>query len=127
MADERGTGWIAFSGIMLMLVGMRDILDGAWALDNKDTHINALFFEDNLANWGWFYLIVGVVLVAAGIAVFNRVQWARWVGIFAATVAIILNSLWLFAYPIPAGVSILLAVLVIYGLAVYGEGEGVIE
>jgi len=66
-----------------------------------------------------------VILVAAGIAVFNRSAWARMVGIVAASLAVIFNSFWIFAYPIAAGVSILLAVLVIYALAVYGEGEGV--
>jgi len=122
---HRGGGWVAFAGILLMLAGLRNLLDGIWALDREDTPVDTVIFDDNLAVWGWFYIVVGVILVAAGIAVFNRSAWARMVGIVAASLAVIFNSFWIFAYPIAAGVSILLAVLVIYALAVYGEGEGV--
>ena len=35
--EERGSGWIAFAGIMLIIVGVLDIVNGLWALDHKDS------------------------------------------------------------------------------------------
>ena len=35
--EERGSGWIGFAGIMLIIVGALDIVNGLNALDHKDT------------------------------------------------------------------------------------------
>ena len=35
--EERGSGWIAFAGIMLIIVGALGIVNGLWALDHKDS------------------------------------------------------------------------------------------
>lgn len=117
---RRGGGWIAFAGIMLILAGLLDIVNGLWALGAQDTRIDAVFFDDDLDAWGWFYLILGIVLVATGFGVFQRAPWAVSVGIAFAVVAAVLHMLWVFRYPIASLILVTLNVLVIYGLAVYG-------
>jgi hypothetical protein len=121
---REGTGWIAYAGVMLLIVGLLDVISGLWALDHSDTASNALLYADKLGGWGWFYLILGIVLALAGIGVFYRAQWARWVGIIAASIAIVGNMLWVFFAPGVVIIHILLASLVVYGLVVYGEPEG---
>jgi hypothetical protein len=123
--ERAGTGWLTFAGIMLMITGLVDVVHGLWALDRADLKSNALLYADKLGGWGWFYLILGIVLVLAGIGVFYRAQWARWTGIIVASIAIVGNALWLFVFPEQAIIVILLASLVIYGLVVYGEPETV--
>jgi hypothetical protein len=125
LRDERaGTGWIAFAGVMLMIAGLVDVVHGLWALDRADTRSNLLLYADKLGGWGWFYLILGIVLVLAGIGVFYRAQWARWTGVIVASIAIVGNALWVFVFPVQALILILLSSLVVYGLVVYGEAEG---
>jgi H+/Cl- antiporter ClcA len=123
VTGSRGRGWLIYSAIMLLIVGLKLILDGLWALDRSDTVVDELHYEADLGTWGWIVLITGILVFAAGIAVFYRKTWAQVVGIAAATVAIIANFMWLFAYPVSALVGIMLASLVIYGLAVYGGKE----
>jgi hypothetical protein len=127
MVDEpvpsTGEGWIIFAGIMMMVAGLLDIVNGLYALDHSDTAVDALFFKNNLEAWGWFYLIAGLILFIAGIAVFARSQFARWIGILAAIASIVVNMFWIFQYPVAALVVILLDALVLYGLAVYGGRE----
>jgi hypothetical protein len=119
--EERGSGWIAFAGIMLILVGALDIVNGLWALDHKDTapNVQQLMYA-NLETWGWIMLIWGIVVVIAGFLVFSRSQFGRWIGILAASIAMIVNMTWIVAYPLASLAVVFLAALVLYALIVYG-------
>jgi hypothetical protein len=122
--QRAGTGWTTYAGVMLIIVGLLDVVDGLWALDRSDTKVSStLLYADKLGGWGWFYLILGIVLVLAGIGVFYQSQWARWTGIILATISIVANMLWVFFAPGVVIIHILLASLVIYGLVVGGEPD----
>lgn len=133
MVERRGQGWVVFSGIMLMLAGVNLFLNGLWAL-NASSRVEAafddtlLFSDGNLDVWGWIYLVVGLVLVAAGIAVLGRAQWARWVGILAASIGAISAFFWLFNpnFWVSSLVAVVLNVLVVYGLVSYGGNDEVV-
>jgi hypothetical protein len=120
---KEGTGWLTFSGVMLIIVGFLDVINGLWALDRSDSFSRDLLYADKLGGWGWFYLILGIILVLAGIGVFYRSQVARWIGVILASIAVVSNMLWIFAVPFAALVAAFLASLVVYGLVVYGEPE----
>jgi hypothetical protein len=45
------------------------------------------------------------------------------VGIVAGVVAAVLNMFWIFVYPIASLIFVIVAVLVVYGLVVYGLDE----
>lgn len=126
MADpvaRRGGGWIAFAGIILILAGFLDIVNGLWALDHQDAAVDSLFFKNNLEAWGWFYLIVGIIVVVAGFAVFNRSPWAVTVGVIVALLGAITNMFWIFYQPIASIVLIVIYVMVMYALVVYGHTD----
>jgi hypothetical protein len=116
MGRRESTGWITFSGTMLIIVGFLDVVVGLWAIDNGDRRTTSLLYYDSLTGWGWFYLILGITLVLVGIGVLSRSQVARWLGVFAASVAIVANMLWVFEYPGVVIIHIILASLVLYGL-----------
>jgi len=105
---------------MLLLVGLFDVVNGIRAIGAQDTAFDTIFWDNNIEAWGWFYLIVGVVFVVAGIAIFGRSQWAMLVGIAAAIVGAVVNMFWVFVYPIHSLITILICALVIYGLTNYG-------
>ena len=127
---RQGTGWLLFSGVMLVLAGLSGIFDGLWAITQGDDQTvvtlqdNVILWDDSFTAWGWIYLIVGVILFFAGFGVVSRQQWARYVGIFAAVVFIFVRLPWVFAFPVQTFIAVLLGVLVLYGLSVYGEPEG---
>ena len=116
-----GSGWLTYSGIMLIVVGVVSVFDAIWAFRYSDTVADLIFFENDLAVWGWVWLIIGIVLITAGSQVFNRAQWARWVGIIAASLAIVSNLSWAQIQPTQSLIGVILASLVIYGLAAHGE------
>jgi uncharacterized membrane protein HdeD (DUF308 family) len=120
---ERGSGWIAFAGVVLILSGLLNIVNGLWALDHDNAPINDLLYENDLTTWGWVWLIVGIIVFVAGFAVLARAQWARWVGIIVASVSVVANMLTVFAYPISSLILVFVGLLVIHALSVYGERE----
>ena len=108
---------------MLALNGASFVMSGIWAFRFDGTDVHFVAFDDNLDVWGSFYLVVGVLLIVAGVFVFSRAQWARWVGVAAASIAIVFRAAWLQSPPLQwdAAIGIAIAVLVLYGLLVYGK------
>ena len=65
-------------------------------------------------------LVWGILVLLAGFLVFGRSQFGRWIGILAATISIIVNMTWVFAYGAAALIPIFIGVLVLYALVVHG-------
>jgi hypothetical protein len=119
--------WIGFAGFMVMLSGAVTIVQGLWALDHKDSGatrtVAAQLSYANLETWGWIMLVWGVVAFFAGIAVFARQEWGRWVGIVASTISILLMFFWVSAFPIAALAVIVIDLLVIYALFAHARAD----
>ena len=122
-SQRRGTGWLSFAAALLVCSGIFKVFDAIWAFkydDDIPEDLQTVLFEDDLAAWGWVWLILGAALIAAGFGVVKSSQWARWFGIVAASLAAIVNYTWIFVQPLWAIINVTLAVLVIYGLAAHG-------
>jgi hypothetical protein len=118
-AAQVGSGWIGFAGIMLILVGFFNIIDGIAAIGNANYLVNQLLFA-NLDAWGWFFLIWGILQVFAGFAIMNGATWGAILGVVTAFVNAIAQLSWARTYPVWAIAAIVLDVLIIYALVVYG-------
>jgi len=117
--EASGTGWIAFAGTILILVGCFNVIDGIAALANSDYLVNQLLFS-NLHAWGWFFLIWGALQIVTGFAIYSGAGWAAIVGVVSAFGNAIAQLSWARSYPVWAISAIVLDVLVIYALVVYG-------
>ena len=118
----RGTGWIVFAGIVMILAGGNMAINGLWALHassqvEKSFGDTLLFSSSNLDTWGWIYLIVGAVVVIAGFAVFFRAAFGVWIGVIAAVVQAFFAFFWIFSPYWPGALVIIaLDLMVIYAL-----------
>jgi hypothetical protein len=113
------SAWLFFAGILLVLHGTVDVVNGLWAIDRGDNIINTVGF-DKLETWGWIHLVVGVLIAAVGLCIILGQRWAIMVGIGLASLGLIMNVFWLYDFPMHALVSVILAVLALYGLIMYG-------
>jgi len=75
---------------------------------------------DNVKNYGWVWLFVGIILLVSSFFVIVRLQLARWIGFIAAAIGGLSAMTWMPYYPVWSLVYIALAVLVFYALARYG-------
>src|ERR1700750_1207454 len=107
----------------MFLAGGNMAISGLWALRassqvEKSFGDTLLFSSSNLDTWGWIYLIVGAVVVIAGMMVFFRGAFGIWVGIFAALVQALFAFFWIFSPYWPSALVILtLDLLVLYALS----------
>jgi hypothetical protein len=74
----------------------------------------------DLTTWGWVHLIIGVVVVLAGIGLLSGNVLARAVAVLLASLAIIANFVYIPAYPVWALTVIAINVFVIYALTAHG-------
>jgi membrane protein implicated in regulation of membrane protease activity len=126
LMDDRGQGWLIFSAVVLGVAGIMRILDSIWAFRYHGTlpqNLQNAIYGSSLKTYGWIWLIVGIVLILAALAVVSRNQLARWVGIFAGAVMAVTALGWLPYYPIWSLVYIGMGVAVIWGLSAYGGHE----
>jgi hypothetical protein len=124
--DERGSGWLTFASIVLIFAGVMRVIDSIWAFRFNGALPDSLdggALGTNLRTYAVVYLVVGALLIVAGIYVLYGNQFFRWVGIFAAVVAGLSGAVWLPYYPVWGAVYIALAVVVAYALATYGGRE----
>ena len=111
----------------MILAGGNMAINGLWALHASNQVEQSfgdtlLFSSSNLDTWGWIYLIVGAVVVLAGIMVFFRMAFGVWVGVLAAMVQAFFAFFWLFSPYWPGALVIIaLDLLVIYALGSKSE------
>ncbi|MER7674203.1 hypothetical protein ABTY61_37885 [Kitasatospora sp. NPDC096128] len=114
------TGWTIFAAIMLTAGGIMAIFQGIAGI-TKDSLIivtRHYVYSMNTTGWGWIHLILGVVVLLAGVALFSGAAWARAVGVVVAGLGMIANFLWLPYYPFWAIVLIAIDAFVIWALCV---------
>ncbi|MEU9329396.1 hypothetical protein [Streptomyces canus] len=114
------SGWTAFAGVMMIFGGAMAIFEGIAAIAEDDVFVTTRNYTYNfsLTSWGWIHLALGVLVVAAGIALFGGAVWARVVGIALAGLSMIANFMWLPYYPVWAVVLIAVDAFVIWALCV---------
>jgi hypothetical protein len=115
--------WRLFAAFILMFAGVMRFFDALWAFRYDGAlpdRLQDATFGDNLNTYGWVYLVVGVILLVAGIRVLYGGQIARWTGIVAAAIGGLSAMPWLPYYPIWSLVYVGIAVLTIYALVAHG-------
>ena len=120
MNSKSMAGWIGFAGILMVLVGGIDFIQGLIALFNDDYYVVTAsgFLAFDLTGWGWIMVIWGVLLVLAGLGLLAGQGWARWFAIvvvslnFIAELGFLGNS----QYPLWSLTVIALNIIVLYAL-----------
>jgi hypothetical protein len=119
------SGWLTFSAVVLIIAGIMRVIDAIWAFRYNGVVVDNLhdaFFGHSLTTYGWVWLIVGAILIAAGFLVISpsaglSAEISRWIGIIAASIAAITAITWMPYYPVWSFIYIGIAVMVIYGLS----------
>ena len=63
------TGWVVFAGITMLVLGSLQALMGLVGIFNTDFYVvtaSGLAVPVNYTIWGWFHLIMGVIVLLAG-------------------------------------------------------------
>ena len=118
--DSKWSGWAAAGGMLMVIVGIFRALTGFIGLFNDEWVVrgfSAYYFVD-ISALAWWMLIMGLLLVLAGLGVLAGQTWARVVGVIFVGLAAISELFWIPVYPIWSIVMLALYVFIIYGLIV---------
>jgi hypothetical protein len=124
--EVQGGGWRFFAGTVLGITGIMRFFDAIWAWSYDGAvpdKLEGALFGHSLSTYGWVYLIVALILLAASFGVMTGSQFSRWIGIVAGAILAISAIWWMPYYPIWSLAYISIGILVIYALAVYGERQ----
>ncbi len=127
MSDYQSTGaaqagWVGggylFAGVIMIMVGVFQAIAGLAALFEDEFFVvtSDYIFKVNTTAWGWIHLILGLLVVFAGYALFAAKTWARVIGVTLATLSAIANFIFIPYYPFWAILIISLDVWVIWAL-----------
>jgi hypothetical protein len=117
-SSNRWTGWVAFAGWLMIVIGAIDAFEGLIAIIRKHYYVftpqQLIIFD--VQKWGWITLVWGIILAFAGWSLLARSGWARWFTIVAVSINILaqLGFLGETPYPLWAATSIALSGLVLF-------------
>ena len=117
-----GSGWLSFAGILMLIVGTLNSIEGIAAIGNAHFFVaNARYIAGDLNAWGWTVLIIGIAQILIGLGVMARNQFARWAGVAALGLNAIAQLMFIPAYPFWSLALFAIDILALYGLVAYGD------
>lgn len=120
--QDRGYGWVMFAGVLLLMVGSINFIQGLAAIGNAHFFVhNTHYVVGSLKTWGWVVLCLGVLQFVIGLGVFVKNQLARWAGVLVLAVNAIVQLLMMPSYPFWSLTIFTLDILALYGLIAYGK------
>jgi hypothetical protein len=118
------TGWVIFAGVILLISGIFSIVQGIVAVVGPNSYYviteGSLFLFD-VAGWGWWNIIIGVLLSLTAVALMAGQTWARIVAVILVIISAIGQLLLIPAQPWWSIIVIAIEILVIYALIVHGR------
>lgn len=116
-------GWTVFAAVMMVMIGVFHAIAGLVAIFDDDffTQVREYIFDFDADTWGWIHLILGILLVIAGAALFTGSVAARIVGVVLAALSMLAAFAWLPYYPVWSIVIIAVAISVVWALTVHGR------
>lgn len=114
-------GPLAFASVILVIAGLLNVFAGAAAIGGDSRFdVDRLLFE-SLTGWGIAYLIVGLLQIYAGIAIFQRRMRGLLLGIGFASLSGMVHFVSLGAYPIWSVIVMVLDFAILYALLTHDD------
>ena len=125
--DQHVSGWVGwgvFAGVIILISGVFSAVQGLVAVIGPNAYYlvtDERLFVFDVAGWGWWNLLIGLGLIATGLALFAGQTWARVVAIILAALSAVVQLLLVPAQPWWSLIVIAIDVLVIYALTAHGK------
>jgi hypothetical protein len=116
-------GFVYFAGAMMILIGIFHAINGLAAIFEDEFFVvgRNYVFDLDVTAWGWIHLIGGLIVIGAGIGVYNGAPWARTVGVIIAGLSAIANFFYIPYYPVWSVLIIALDIMVILALLAFSR------
>ena len=93
MQRNAWSGWIAFAGWLMVIIGSIDAVEGLIAIIRGKYYVVAsqqiIVFD--IKTWGWITLLWGILVALVGVGLLSASSWARWTAIVVASLSFIVQ------------------------------------
>jgi hypothetical protein len=125
-ATDNRTGWALFSGYLMVIGGIFNLIDGLVGVTNSNyyamiaaNHNIQLPVTNRIAIWGWVAIVFGVAIIAAGSGfIVGGYAWAGAIGAIVVSLNMVFRLAYLAAFPFWGLVMLFVDGLVLYGITV---------
>ena len=116
-------GFTVFAGVMMIMAGAFQALAGIVAIFENEFYATTrnYILKFDVTTWGWIHLLLGLLILFAGFAVFSGSTWGRTIGVILAVLSALANFAFIPYYPVWSLVIIALDVFVIWALVGHGR------
>lgn len=111
------------ASILMIMTGSFQALQGFVGLFEDELYVATenYVLQLDTTTWGWVHLLLGILLILAGLAVLSGQVWARTVGVIVAVVSAVSSFAFIPYYPFWALTIIAFDVFVIWALTAHGR------
>lgn len=116
-------GFTGYAAFMLMMVGLFHAITGVSAIFGDQVFVTTeqYIFSFDVTTWGWIHLLVGAIVIGAGLALFSGAVWARTIGVMLAVASAVANFAFIPYQPLWSAVIIAVDIAVIWALTAHGR------
>ena len=123
---RKRSGWVTTAGIIMLVAGAYNSLSGIAAIADDDTlkaQATKVLYGIDIGTWGWFWLLAGIVQLAAGVLILMRNEWGLAMGVTIAGLSAMITVFVIFVVPLYAIAVLALDILVIWALLSASDEE----
>jgi len=123
--QDRSTGWLAFTAVLLFAVGFFRIISGISYLadSHKVENFNGGLFSSHTWGWGLWDLLIATVAILGGLSLLGGGGFGRVLGYIFGILVIVQGFTVINLAPWYGALAIIVGILVIYGLAATPKAE----
>lgn len=115
------SGIVSFAAVLFTIVGFLNAIHGLAAVFKKEYLDEGSLLYENLQAWGWVWLVLGLLQLAAAYMIVGRATAGRTLGIVLAGISVVISFASLGAHPLGSTIVIAIDILIIWGLTVHGD------
>jgi hypothetical protein len=120
--DQRPhSGWMVFTAVFLVVVGVMNLIWGIAALSNEDYFIQDGVLWSKLNTWAWIAIVAGALQLLGGGLVFARHTFGRVIALVVAGIGVIVHFLALGAQPVWSVTALVVNGLILWAITVHGD------
>ena len=121
----RGSGRVAFTATLLLIVGVLNIIYGIGALDGANVFVNdTRYVLTNLNTLGWVAIVLGLIQLGGGLSLMAGNTFGRVIAIIGGTLGAIEALLSVGGnYPWWSLAIFALCIYIVHGILIFGEDE----
>jgi hypothetical protein len=116
----RWDGWVKFGAVLVTVVGAFSVIEGLLALLTPSFFVTGggRVLALNLAGWGWLHLVLGALVLVTGLGLLaGAPTWARSVALGLIAINMLVQLVWLPAFPVWSIIIVAFDLLVVYAIA----------